>query len=76
VAADSAYLNGRQNTPQTARIEHDKALAKAMLTILKDETELYKQFVQNPSFKQQVTDMVFALTSATLAGIQSAPESR
>jgi type I restriction enzyme R subunit len=76
VAADSAYLNARQNTPQTARIEHDKALAKAMLTILKDETELYKQFVQNPSFKQQVTDMVFALTSATLAGAQSAPEAR
>ena len=76
VAADPAFLNARQNTPQTARIEHDKALAKAMLTILKDETELYKQFVQNPSFKQQVTDMVFALTSATLAGIQSAPEVR
>ncbi len=76
VAADSAYLNARQNTPQTARIEHDKALAKAMLTILKDETELYKQFVQNLSFKQQVTDMVFALTSATLAGMPPLSASR
>jgi type I restriction enzyme R subunit len=62
VAADPAYQNARQNTPQTARIEHDKALAKVMLEVLKDDTEVYKQFVQNPSFKRFVTDMVFGLT--------------
>jgi type I restriction enzyme, R subunit len=62
VAADPAYQNARQNTPQTARIEHDKALAKVMLDVLKDDTEVYKQFVQNPSFKRFVTDMVFGLT--------------
>jgi hypothetical protein len=33
--------------PQTARIEHDKALAKVMLELLKDDTEVYKQFVEN-----------------------------
>src|SRR5438270_12827973 len=49
VAADRAYQNARQNTPNTARIEHDKALAKVMLSVLKDDTELYKQFVQNES---------------------------
>ncbi len=63
VAADPAYQNAKRNTPQTARIEHDKALAKVMLELLKDDTELYKQFVQNPSFKRFVTDMVFGLTS-------------
>ena len=63
VAADPAYRNAKQNTPQTARIEHDKALANVMLELLKDDTEVYKQFVQNPSFKRFVTDMIFGLTS-------------
>ena len=63
VAADVAYQNAKQNTPQAARIEHDKALAKVMLDVLKDDTEVYKQFVQNPSFKRFVTDMVFGLTN-------------
>jgi type I restriction enzyme R subunit len=63
VAADPAYKNAKQNTPQTARIELDKALAKVMLTLLKDDTEVYKKFVQNPSFKRFVTDLVFDLTS-------------
>jgi type I restriction enzyme R subunit len=62
VAADPAYQNAKQNTPQTARIEHDKALAKVMIEVLKDDTEVYKQFVQNPSFKRFVTEMVFGLT--------------
>lgn len=65
VAADPAYQNAKQNTPKTARSEHDKALAKVMLDVLKDDTEVYKQFVQNPSFKRFVTDMVFCLTIGT-----------
>ncbi|MBI4664210.1 MAG: type I restriction endonuclease subunit R [Verrucomicrobia bacterium] len=64
VAADTAYQNAKQNTPNTARIEHDKALARVMLSLLKDDTEVYKQYVQNESFKRFVTDMVFALTNA------------
>ncbi len=63
VAADTAYQNARKNTPNSARIEHDKALAKVMLTLLKDDTEVYKQFVENESFRRFVTDMVFALTN-------------
>lgn len=63
VAADPAYQNAKANTPQTARIEHDKALSKVMLELLKDDTEVYKQFVQNESFKRFVTDLVFGLTS-------------
>jgi type I restriction enzyme R subunit len=35
-----------------------------MVSLLKDDTELYKQFVQNESFRRFVTDMVFTLTSA------------
>ena len=63
VAADQAYQNAKKNTPNSARIEHDKALAKVMLTLLKDDTQVYKQLVENESFRQFVTDMVFDLTS-------------
>ena len=63
VAADRAYQNAKQNTPNTARIEHDKALTRVMLSLLKDDTETYKQFVQNELFKRFVTDMVFEITN-------------
>jgi len=62
VAADPAYQNAKQNTPQNARIAGENALAKIMLDVLQDDTEIYKQFVQNPSFKRAVTEAVFNLT--------------
>ena len=52
VAADAAYQNARANTPHTAGMALDQALNKAMLDVLQDDTEVYKQFVQNPSFKR------------------------
>jgi type I restriction enzyme, R subunit len=64
VAADGAFQNAKMNTPGAARIEHDKALARVMLDFLKDDTEVYKQFVQNESFKRFVTDMVYRMTTA------------
>jgi hypothetical protein len=63
VAADVAYQNAKENTPHTARLAHDQALAKVMQHLLKDDTEVYKQFVQNESFKRFVTDMVYQLTT-------------
>jgi type I restriction enzyme R subunit len=63
VAADQGYQNAKKNTPNTARLEHDKALGRIMVSLLKDDTELYKQFVQNESFKRFVTDMVYTLTA-------------
>ena len=62
VASNQAYLNAKQNTPHTARIAHDKALEKVMQVFLKDDTEVYKQFVENESFNRFVTDMVYTLT--------------
>lgn len=62
VAADPAYQNAKLNTPNAARIEHDNALAKIMLSLLKDDTEVYKQFVGNEHFKRFVTDMVYEMT--------------
>jgi type I restriction enzyme, R subunit len=64
VAADPAFKNARENTPAAARIEHDKALAKVMLSLLKDDTQVYKQFVENEAFRRAVSDFVYSLTSA------------
>jgi type I restriction enzyme R subunit len=63
VAADAAYKNARENTPHTARMAHDQALGRVMQHLLKDDTQVYKQFVENESFKRFVGDMVYALTS-------------
>jgi type I restriction enzyme R subunit len=63
VAADAAYQNAKENTPHTARMAHDQALGKVMQLLLKDDTQVYKQFVENESFKRFVGDMVYALTS-------------
>ncbi len=64
VAADMAYQNARENTPHTARMAHDQALGKVMQILLKDDTQVYKQFVENESFRRFVGDMVYAITSA------------
>jgi len=63
VAADTAYQNAIKNSDkQNARIEHDKALVRVMTALLKDDTELFKQFSDNESFRRWLNDMVFALT--------------
>ena len=63
VAADKAYQNALQHSDkQNARIEHDKALARVMTAVLKDDTELFKQFVDNDGFRRWLTDTVFGLT--------------
>ena len=63
VMADTAYQNAQKHSDrQNARIEHDNALARVMVGVLKDDTELYKQFSDNESFRRWLTDTVFALT--------------
>jgi type I restriction enzyme R subunit len=65
VAADRAYQNAMKHSDkQNARIEHDKALARVMTAVLKDDTELFRQFMDNESFRRWMTDTVFALTYA------------
>ena len=63
VAADTAYQNAKENTPHTARMAHDQALGKVMQLLLKDDTQVYKQFVENESFRRFVGDMVYAMTN-------------
>ena len=63
VLADTAYQNAKKNSDrQNARIEHDKALGRVMTAVLQDDTELFKQFMDNDSFRRWLTDTVFGLT--------------
>ncbi len=63
VAADQAYQNAMKNSDkQNARIEHDNALQRVIVSLLTDHTELFKQFMDNPSFKKWLADTVFAVT--------------
>ena len=63
MAADRAYQNAKQNSDkQNARIEHDKALRRVMTALLQDDTELFKQFSDNESFRRWLTDTIFAIT--------------
>jgi len=35
-----------------------------MLTLLKDDTQVYKQFVENDGFRRAVSDFAYSLTAA------------
>lgn len=68
VAADEAYRNARKNSDkQNARIEHDKALAGVIVSLMKDDTQLFKQFSDNPDFKKWLAEAVFSATYAAKA---------
>ncbi|WP_424945862.1 type I restriction endonuclease subunit R [Candidatus Spongiihabitans sp.] len=63
VSTDPAYQNARKNSDKpNARIEHDKVLERVMTDLLRDDTELYKQFTDNASFQKWMQDTVFGLT--------------
>ena len=62
VAVDTAFKNARENSDkENARIEHDRALLRVMTGVMKDDTELFKQFVDNEGFKRWMSDTVFRL---------------
>jgi type I restriction enzyme R subunit len=63
VAQDQKYIHAQKNSDkQNARIEHDAALGRVMTTMLNDDTELFKQFMDNESFRGWLKDTVFGLT--------------
>jgi len=63
VASDKAYQNAQRNADkQNARIEHDKALERVIIGMLSDQTELFKQFMDNQSFKKWLSDGNFHRT--------------
>ena len=76
VAGDRAYQNAMANSDQqNARIEHDKALERAMTEYVADPIELFKQFSDNDSFRRWLSEMVFAATYNETAATASASRS-
>lgn len=63
VAQSEIYQNAIKNSDSaTARIESDAALAKVILAYMTSNMELFKNFQDNPSFKQWVQEYVFEAT--------------
>lgn len=63
VAADPAYQNAQKNSDKgNARVEHDKALLKVVNKLFQDDTEFFRQFMDNESFQRGVRDTVFKIT--------------
>jgi type I restriction enzyme R subunit len=63
VAADVAYRNAQAHSdPQNARIEHDRALRRVVTGLMRDDTQFFKRFMDDPDFQRWVTDTVFGLT--------------
>lgn len=63
VAADEKYQNAKKNSDrQNARIEHDKALKRVITALFKDDAQLFKQFQDNESFRNWLTETVFGMT--------------
>lgn len=54
VALDQRCRNAKANTPNTAAIELDAALNRVVGPLFLDQTEFYKQFKDNPQFRNFV----------------------
>ena len=68
VATDTAFRNAQHNSDRdNARIEHDKALLRVMTSVMKDDTRLFKKFMDDPGFKRWMTEKVFDLASEQAA---------
>ena len=62
VAADTAFKNARHNSDmENTRIEFERVLRSEIDAVIKDDGELYKQFMDNEGFKRWLSDTVFDL---------------
>lgn len=63
VSRDEKYQNAMKNSDmQNARLESERALQQVILAIMADNMELFRQFQDNPRFKEWLTERVFRLT--------------
>ena len=68
VAEDSAYRNAQRNSDeQNARIELNRALERAVMELMHDDTEFFKRFSDDESFRRQVFDTTFEITYKRVA---------
>jgi type I restriction enzyme R subunit len=69
VAEDRAYQNAMAHSDrQNARIEFEHALQRVMVSLMTDQTELFKQYSDNEDFRRWVTDTIFWVTYQPQAG--------
>ena len=63
VAKDRAYQNAMKNSDkQNARLESDKVLKDVIGRMMNDNIEIYKQYSDNDSFKEWLSNLVFDVT--------------
>ena len=63
VEEDRAFSNAKANSDRAnARIEHDNALVRVITSLMKDDAQLFKLFMDNESFRRFVSDTSFYLT--------------
>jgi type I restriction enzyme R subunit len=66
VAKDKDYQNAMKNSDkQNAKIESQKAVNRAVINLMTDNMEIFKQYNDNDSFKKWLSDMVFNVTYNT-----------
>ena len=74
VVEDTAFRNAHRNSDrENIRIEHDRALLRVMTSMMKDDNQLFKQFMDNDGFKRWMTDTVFELTSQQADAARAPP---
>jgi type I restriction enzyme R subunit len=76
VAADRAFQNAMTySDQQNARIEFEEALKRVMVGLLADQTELFKLYSDNDSFRKWLSDTIFWVTyqPPAMAGAQASP---
>jgi len=62
VAKDARFENARRNSDrENARVESDKATERAVVGMVRDNTQLFKLFADNPDFRRWLTDTAFRL---------------
>ena len=60
VAADPTFRNARRNSDDAnTRIEHDRVLGRIVAGMMKDDAELFRQFMDNEDFKRWMTATVY-----------------
>jgi type I restriction enzyme R subunit len=73
VAADVAYQNARANSDKgAAKLEHDRALGRVIVGLMKDDATLFKQYSDNADFRRWLTDTIFATTYTQPSTVGSA----
>ena len=60
VKEDAAFRHAARNSDrQNARIEHAEALKRVMTGLVKDDMQLFRQFMDNESFRRWLTESRF-----------------